>query len=202
MGHATWDVSELRKQIGVISTALHHRFVLGNSTGRIRARDAVVSGFFASHGFLINYVVTADMWDKTARALARVGAAHLSERFIDEMSPGEARRILIARALVVEPTALILDEPTAGLDLIARTRLLEQVSHLAQTGTTIVLISHHVEEIVPEIEQVVFLKGGRVLESGPKREMMRADRLSGLFDADNAVEEAGGDYYARVVHAS
>ena len=113
------------------------------------------------------------------------------------MSSGEARRVLLARALVTAPRALVLDEPTTGLDLIARHAFLERVRQIAREGTTLILITHHIEEIVPEIERVVLLRGGRIVASGPKRSVLTAEGLSALFDAPIAIDEQDGYYYAR-----
>jgi iron complex transport system ATP-binding protein len=115
------------------------------------------------------------------------------------MSPGESRRVLIARALVTSPRALVLDEPSAGLDVAARYRFLQLIRRLAREGRTIVLVTHHVEEIIPEIERVIFLKRGQVVERGSKTDMLRSDRLSRLFDAPIGVTRAGGYYHTRAI---
>jgi iron complex transport system ATP-binding protein len=196
-GSDNWDVFELRSQLGIVSSDLHHRFVFGNNEGRVMADAAVLSGFFATQGILRYGVVTAEMRRRAAEALERMGVPHLARRRLDEMSSGEARRVLLARALVTAPRALVLDEPTTGLDLIARHAFLERVRQIAREGTTLILITHHIEEIVPEIERVVLLRGGRVIASGPKRSVLTAERLSALFDAPVAIDEAEGYYYAR-----
>jgi iron complex transport system ATP-binding protein len=103
--------------------------------------------------------------------------------------------VLIARALVSEPKALILDEPSAGLDVVARLRFLETVRGIARQGTTIVLITHHVEEIIPEIERVIFLKEGRAAGDGPKLAMLTSDRLAGLFGGHVAVSRNDGYFH-------
>jgi iron complex transport system ATP-binding protein len=118
------------------------------------------------------------------------------------MSTGEARRILIARAIVTKPIALILDEPTTGLDIAARDRFLRIIRGLAEGGTTIVMVTHHVEEILPEIEHVIYLKSGRVLADGSKSQLMTAKRLSELFDAKIALHRSGGYYTAQVEEPS
>src|SRR6202011_6400850 len=97
------NVFELRPQLGIVSADLHQRFVGGNSEGRITGQAAVLSGFLASQGVLRYGIVTGEMQQKAADALARMGAAHLADRRMNEMSSGEARRILLARALVRSP---------------------------------------------------------------------------------------------------
>jgi iron complex transport system ATP-binding protein len=196
-GGTRWNVFELRTQLGIISNDLHQRFVAGHSAGRIRGDEAVVSGFFATQGFLINWSVTAEMRDRASEALDRLEAAHLAGKWLDQMSTGEVRRVLIARALVNRPRALVLDEPSAGLDVVARYRFLETVRRLAREGTTIVLITHHVEEIIPEIDRVFLLQRGRVLDSGDKAAMLTDERLSTLFGAPVTLGRERGYYHAR-----
>jgi iron complex transport system ATP-binding protein len=194
-GRPLWDRFDLRAKLGVVSADLHQRFVAGNSAGPIRGEEAVVSAFFAAHGFVFRTDVTSEMRRKAHDALARVDAAALAGRFLHEMSTGEARRVLIARALVTDPAVLVLDEPAAGLDLVARRRFLDDIRQVAAGGTTLVLVTHHVEEIVPEIDRVVLLRRGRVVASGPKRATLTAANLSAAFDAPLQVFERDG-YYA------
>jgi iron complex transport system ATP-binding protein len=198
MGQARWDVGSLRRQLGVVSSSLHQRFVEGNSEGRMTARTAVVSAFLASHGILRYGEVTDEMHARAVEALTRVGAAHLAERFLHQMSGGEARRVLLARVMVTEPRVLVLDEPTTGLDLAARHDFMERVRDAARdAGTTLVLVTHHTEEIVPEIGRVLFLKDGRVAGDGPTAHMLTSERLSAVFDVQVELDRAGDYVYAR-----
>ena len=197
-GRDRWDVFTLRSQLGIVSADLHDRFVHGNSNGTITGLDAVVSGFFASQGVFAHQRVTAPMRDDARTALARVGAAHLATATLDTMSTGEARRVLIARALVHRPLALVLDEPTRGLDLVARHDFMDRVRAVAAEGTTILLVTHHVDEIIPEIERVILLHRGRVAADGPKRTVLTAGPLGRAFDAPLVVHEAAGYYHVRV----
>jgi iron complex transport system ATP-binding protein len=199
-GRERWNVFDLRSHLGIVTADLHQRFVAGNCAGQIRGLDAVVSGFFATQGFLRGHDVTGTMRDAAARALAEVEAGHLAEKMLDEMSTGEARRVLIARSLVMRPRALVLDEPTAALDVVARRRFLDVIRRIAQQGTTIVLVTHHVEEILPEIDHVVLLKDGRVAADGRKAAVLTSERLSDVFGAPVAVDVADGYYQTRVVH--
>ena len=130
-GSDNWDVFDLRSQLGIVSADLHQRFVAGNSEGRISGEAAVLSGFLASDGILRYGTITAEMKQKAADALERMGASHLARRWLDELSSGEARRVLLARALVTSPRALILDEPTTGLDLASRHEFMERVRQIA-----------------------------------------------------------------------
>jgi iron complex transport system ATP-binding protein len=134
---------------------------------------------------------------RAADALARMGVTELARRRLDEMSSGEARRVLLARALVTSPRALVLDEPTNGLDLVARHDFMERVRQIAREGTTLILITHHIEEIFPEIGRVILLHRGRVAAEGPKDAILTDARLTDLFEAPITLEESDGYYYAR-----
>jgi len=198
-GRERWNVFELRAQLGIVSADLHDRFVHGNSSGTITGADAVLSGFFASQGVFAHQRVTDAMRGQAIDALENVGVGHLAAATLDTMSTGEARRVLIARALVHKPVALVLDEPTRGLDLVAQHAFMEQVRRIAQRGTTILLVTHHVDEIIPEIERVILLRRGRVACDGPKPAVLTAAQLGDAFDARLQVESANGYYHVRVV---
>jgi iron complex transport system ATP-binding protein len=197
-GADRWNVFELRSQLGIVSADLHHRFVEGNSEGRVDGETAVLSGFFASQGILRYSVVTDEMRRQAAEALARMGVSHLARRWLNQMSTGEARRVMLARALATSPRALVLDEPTTGLDVGARHAFMERVRLIARGGTTIILVTHHIEEIIPEIDRVILLREGRVAAAGDKQSVLTAGRLSELFEASVSVDEQNGYYYVRV----
>jgi iron complex transport system ATP-binding protein len=193
-----WNVFELRAKLGILSADLHHRFVNGNSAGRVVAADAVLSGLLTTFGWVRPEETTDAMRERAAAALTRLGVIHLAGTPLNEMSTGEARRVLIARALINDPEVLVLDEPTTGLDLVARGRFLDAVREVARQGTTIVIVTHRLEEIVPEIADVVLLNRGRVVAAGPKAETLTSANLSAIFEAAVDLVEAGGTYSARV----
>jgi iron complex transport system ATP-binding protein len=197
-GQDRWDVFELRSQLGIVSADLHDRFVHGNSNGIITALDAVVSGFFATHGVFGHQRVTETMRERARQALEWVGGGDLVGATLDRLSTGEARRVLIARALVHQPRALVLDEPTRGLDLVARYHFMERVRAIARAGTTILLVTHYVDEIIPEIDRVVLLKHGRIARDGRKSDVLTGPALGEAFDAPLAVDAVGGYYHIRV----
>src|SRR3954470_5235284 len=197
-GRHTWDLFELRSQLGIISADLHHHFVAGNSEGSISGEAAVLSAFLSSYGILRYGTVNDAMRARAAAALEAAGAAPLAKRTLDEMSSGEARRVLLARALVTSPRALVLDEPTTGLDLAARHDFMERVRQIARSGTTLILITHHIDEIVPEIQHVVLLGQGRIVTAGPKTSVLTSAGLSALFGAQIVITQNDGYYYARL----
>ncbi len=195
-GQDLWNVFELRSHLGIISADLQAHFLNRTLPGRTRGLDAVLSGFFASYGIFRHHTLTEAMREQARRSLELLEAAHLAEAFIETMSTGEIRRILIARALVTEPRALILDEPTTGLDLLARSRFLLTLQNIARHGKTIILVTHRVEEIFPEIDRVILLKRGRITLDGRKREVLTSQHLSAMFGAPIRVQESHGYYTA------
>jgi len=197
-GRESWDLTELRTRLGVVTGELDAGFGMGTSGGRVPGLDVAVSGLFGSHGIFEHHHVTDAMREQARAALARVEAAHLAAKPLNEMSAGERRRVLIARALITRPDALLLDEPTAGLDLVARHRFMESVRRLTQEGTTLILVTHHVEEIIPETTRVVLLRSGRIAYNGPPEEALTAERLRDVFGGPIAVVRSGSYYHVRV----
>ncbi len=192
-----WDLFELRSYLGIVSADLHQSIIVANGGGRRNGRDLVLSGFFASHGLFSHQRVTSAMAERTDMALALVDAGHLASKRIEEMSTGEARRILIARALAPDPRALLLDEPTTGLDLVARQHFLMMLQGIAQQGKTILLVTHHIEEILPQIQRVILLKEGRVFLEGHKQEVLTSTHLSHLYGTKVVLHHQGDFFSAR-----
>ena len=194
-GQARWDVFALRTQLGIVSADLHQSFV---TSGGLTGREAVLSGFFAGLGLAAHHHVSSEMTDRAEDALNLAQASHLAGKPMEQMSTGEARRILIARALAPDPRALLLDEPTTGLDVSARRRFLQILSRIAEAGKTIILVTHHVEEIIPEIRWVMLLRGGKVFRDGSTEEVLTSPNLSALFDAPVEVRRHSSGYAAEV----
>jgi len=187
-----WNVSELRHGLGIVSPDL-----FAFSSLDLTGRQVVLSGFFSSIGIWPHHQVTAEMEEKADAVLQRLGVAHLGDRSLTDISSGEARRLMIGRALVHNPNALIFDEPGNSLDLKALQELRDSMRRLAQSGTTIILVTHHLPEIIPEIERVVLLKGGRIFRDGAKQDVLRAETLSQLFDTRVEIVQRDG-YYTMV----
>lgn len=190
LGRGRWNLFELRNQLGLVS----------NDWMQMCARDysgyeIVLSGFFGSVGIWQNHSVTGPMEQKAREVMELLEISHLAEQNTIEMSSGEARRILIGRALVHDPQALILDEPTNSLDLHAEHGLREILRKLARSGISLLMVTHHLPDIIPEIERVVTIRDGRVYYDGPKSEGLTAERLSELFAVPVEVVERGGYYH-------
>jgi iron complex transport system ATP-binding protein len=163
-------------------------------TRAVSGRDIVLSGFFSSVGIWPHQEVTAEMHGRAERAMAMLEVSSLAERCTDEMSSGEARRVLLARALVHDPLALILDEPSIALDLGAQHELRLIVRKLAQAGTGIVMVTHHLSDLIPEIDRVVLMNQGRIVADGPTRQTLVEAKLSELFGRPLELSERDGYY--------
>lgn len=188
-GQSRWNIAELRSRLGVVSADLHGD--LAQLRG-LDVEDTVVSGAWSSFGVPDHRAVTPALRDRAREALATLDVLPLLYRRLVTLSAGEARRVLIARALLHRPQALLLDEPTTGLDVASRQRFLQLLRRIAQAGTTLVLVTHHLEEVVPEVQHVVLLRDGRVFAEGATDAMLTSARMSALYGMGLRVVRAGG----------
>lgn len=190
LGRDRWDIFALRRQLGIVSPDL-----LGASTSGVTGRDIVLSGFFSAVRIFPHHRPEPEQLASAEESLCRLGIAHLADRPVGQLSAGEAKRVLIARALVHRPHTLLFDEPFSGLDIGAQIQLRETLRELARSGVGIVLVTHQVSEIIPEIQRVVLLAEGRVVADGPKRELLVAEKLSALFGRSLHLEERDGYFH-------
>ena len=189
-GRERWRLFDLRHILGVVSNDW-----MELCTRDYSGYEIALSGFFGSVGIWPNHQVTAAMEAKTREVLELLEIAHLADRNTNQISSGEARRILIARALVHDPQALVLDEPTTSLDLHATHELREILGKLARKGISIVMVTHHLPDIIREIGRVVLIKEGRIYADGRKEEVLNSATLSTLFGIPVEVLERGGHYH-------
>ncbi len=190
-GRARWDVTELKKLLGVVQAELPGKPMLA-----ISGVDAVLTGFFSSSTLWPNLEVTSEMRERAEAMLERVGATPLRTRLFGEMSSGQQRRILIARALVASAGCVLLDEPSNTLDLQAQRELRLLMRTLAEQGTTILLITHQVADIVPEMRRIVLMREGRIVADGAREELLTEVRLSELFETDVRLTARDGFLHA------
>jgi iron complex transport system ATP-binding protein len=177
LGQDRWNVFDLRVLLGIVSNDLAQ-----TCARDITGREAVLSGFFSSIGLQPYHEVTPEMEKKAGEVLELLEVPHLADRWMDEVSSGEARRILIGRALVHDPKALVLDEPTTSLDLRATWEVHEILRKLARSGITIIMVTHHLPDLIPEIGRAILLKQGRVFHDGARAEALSVKMLAGLFE--------------------
>jgi iron complex transport system ATP-binding protein len=190
LGQQSWNVFELRSLLGIISNDL-----MASCTGEASGLDVVLSGFFSSTRIFPNHAIDPEYEERARAALAQLGVLHLADRAVEEMSSGEAKRVLIARALAHKPRALLFDEPCNSLDIAAQHELRETMRSLAQSGIGIILVTHEIPDIVPEIDRVVLMSKGRIVADGRKKEVLQAKPLGQLFGLKVELGQRHGYYH-------
>lgn len=172
------DWRELRRRVGIVSSAIRQKVPDWDPSELV-----VIGGKYA----MLDYWGRVKRADRQAalRQLRRVKCGYLAQREWGVLSQGERQRVLIARALMAEPAVLILDEPCAGLDPVAREQFLEFIERLAgrKNSPALIFVTHHVEEITPAFTHALLLRGGRVEVEGPIERVLTSDSLSRTFDA-------------------
>jgi iron complex transport system ATP-binding protein len=190
LGEDRWDVATLRTLLGIVTNDL-----LAMCTREFTGTEIVLSGFFSSVGVWPHHQVAREMREKADEAMELMEISHVAGRPVSEMSSGEARRVLIARALVHDPRALLLDEPSNSLDVLAQHELRALLRKLARKGVGILLVTHHLADIIPEIERVIVLREGRIVADGPKPEVLTAGMLRDVFGLALELSQRDGYYH-------
>lgn len=191
LGRDTWNVFDLRPLLGIVTNDLATQ-----CTQPYSVRETVLSGFFSSIGIWPNHHVTPEMNARADELMDLLDIARLADRPVNEMSSGEVRRAVIARALVHDPKALVLDEPSNSLDLRAQAELRDTTRKLAAAGLGILLVTHHLPDIIPEIDRIICLRSGRLFRDGPKHEILTEATLRDLFGVPLRLEQRDGYYVA------
>jgi iron complex transport system ATP-binding protein len=186
-----WYISDLKKLMGIVSGELQLEYMR-----EITVSDVVLSGFFSSIGIYPNLRIRPYMLEITDEVIDFLEIRHLADKNISELSTGEARRVLIGRALVHNPMILVLDEPTNSLDLKSKHKFRETVRKIAAAGKSIILVTHDLEDIIPEIERVVLLKEGKIFADGNIEDILTTEKLSDLFGIPIEISKDKGYYHA------
>jgi iron complex transport system ATP-binding protein len=190
-GRERWDLTELKKRLGVVSAELP-----GKQTLTTTGRDVVLTGFFSSSTLWPNLAVTDEMRARADEILTLIDAEPFRDKLVGHMSAGQQRRIMIGRALVASSQMLLLDEPSNALDLAAQQELRHLLRRLAQQGTGILLITHHVSDIIPEIDRILMMKDGQIVADGPRAELLTEQKLSDLFRVEVQLTAKDGFQHA------
>jgi iron complex transport system ATP-binding protein len=199
MGRERWDLTELKRRMGVVAAELP-----GRQTLSITGFDAILTGFFSSSTLWPNLSVTKHMRERAEEILVQVNAEGLRERLVGEMSAGQQRRVMIGRAMAGTSAndsdgnvqMLLLDEPSNALDLAAQQDLREMLRSLAQRGTAIILITHHIADILPEIDRIVLMNAGEIVADGRKGDLLTSQQLGALFGREITLTERDGYWNA------
>ena len=187
LGKRRWNVWELRKQLGIVSQDMQHTY-----REDVNGFDVAASGFFSSVGIPDHIEIDQPQRKRVEELLADLKIDSLRTKSYAAMSTGEQRRFLLARALVHDPHTLIFDEPTAGLDIPGIFHYLQTARRLMQSGKTLVVVTHHVHEIPPEVSHLVMMKDGEVFKTGEKSDLLNDETISELFDVSLKVVETDG----------
>lgn len=192
-GLERWNLFDLRSRLGIVSDSLQ-----AWQAGEDSALDTILSGFYGGVGLPLRVQAEEAMIEKARRTADVLGVAHILGKKADELSSGEMRRILVARALVHDPDILLLDEPYSSLDIAARHAFALTVRELAARGHSIILVTHELSEIPEEVDRVILVRGGRIFADGPKARILVSSLISELFGIPLRVSAEGGRYHATV----
>lgn len=188
-GMERWNVWNLRKRMGIISEDLQNEYLPG-ATGE----HVILSGFYSSIDIAPYHTFSDTQLKQVRSVMKELGIHDLRNKKFGQMSTGQKRRFLLGRALIHDPQVLILDEPTSGLDLKAIHTYLQHIHSLMRAGKTVIMVTHHIYEIPPEIQRIVLLKNGRVMKDGPKKDMLTSETLSELYETPLQVVHSQGYY--------
>jgi ABC-type molybdenum transport system, ATPase component/photorepair protein PhrA len=190
MGKEIWNIFDLHKQMGIVTTDLQNTCLRD-----MTVLETVLSGFFSSIGIYDIYDVTIEMEATAYEILKFLGIRRLADKKMTKISTGEARKTLIARALIHDPKALVLDEPTNSLDMKAVFQFRKTISSVANAGKNIILVTHDLSDIIPEISRVILIKDGKIFADGKKEDILTNENLSALFEVPVSVQKHG-EYYS------
>jgi iron complex transport system ATP-binding protein len=196
LGKATYSIFELKKDLGIITNDLHNYFAThGNFlTGYI----TVLSGHYSSIGVFKHQDFTPEQHEKAKQTMKFLEIEHLTDKYVEEMSTGELRKCIVARALIHEPKAFVLDEPTVGLDIKAQINFIKMLKKLSSTAS-IILVTHHLEEIFEEIGNVALIYNNTIYKSGKKEEILTNENLSEIFDTKLSIGEKNDRYFVEEI---
>ncbi|MBK5201786.1 MAG: ATP-binding cassette domain-containing protein [Spirochaetaceae bacterium] len=182
---------ELRQKMGIVSKEL-----LGICSSSYMARDIIAGGLLSSIGLDFHHHLSKEMWNKVDEIISKYDCTKLQTKRMRDLSTGEAQKILLARALVLEPELVLLDEAANGLDFPSRSIYRDTLNTISNEGKTIVLITHDLSQILPVINKIVFMKDGKIVESGNKEEMLTEKKLSALYGKEVYLDKRNGLYSA------
>lgn len=197
LGYEDWNVWDLRSHLGFVSSEIDHHFTSGRS-GRLTPFQAVMTGFESGELELSPDCLTPERIERAEYWLDFFQVDRRSTKHVAWLSTGERRRVMLARAMVLSPEAILLDEPTAGLDLVASRKLLNQLSEAMNQGIQLVLVTHHLEEVLPEFQRTVMLQNGRILLDASPAAAFSSENLSKLFETPVQVDSSTMGWTAKL----
>ncbi|MBR9910795.1 MAG: ATP-binding cassette domain-containing protein [Gammaproteobacteria bacterium] len=188
-GNKTVNVQELRSKIGWVSYDFQTQY-LPITTGF----EVVLSGLLGTIGNLYQYPVSDLQRQLVHDTMKSLGLLQIKDRMFHHLSSGQQRRLILARAMIHQPLAVILDEPTSSLDLQGAFQVLQDMRELIRGGSSVILATHHIHEIIPEIQRVIFIRDGKIIADGDKRELLTTDNINHLYHTKVKLVEHDGYY--------
>lgn len=189
-GEQLVNIWQLRERIGLVSHDFQmHYDTLGTGL------DVVVSAFFGSTGLHGHQHPSPEQIAQAEAKLHEFRIYELRDKMFLKLSTGQQRRLLLARACVHSPEVIVFDEPTAGLDVAASFKIIDDMRKLSKQGVSLILVTHHIQEIIPEINRVVLLKEGKLVFDGSKEQGLTAERLNTLFDTSLNIHQTHDHFY-------
>ncbi|MBQ8373929.1 MAG: ATP-binding cassette domain-containing protein [Candidatus Methanomethylophilaceae archaeon] len=193
-GMERWNLFDVRSRMGVVSMDLQNMFRTDT-----KVYEVICSGFFNSLDVFRNHTVTEEMVSKVHSCALMMGIDDLLTREIENLSLGEMRRALIARAMVTDPDLLVLDEPMTGLDIVMKSKFRAMFDILIEKGVSIVMITHELTDIPTSVRRIVMIRDGEVFADGPKEELLTDTLVSDLYGEPIKVESNQGIYRMHLV---
>ena len=193
-GMERWNLFDVRSRMGVVSMDLQNMFRTDT-----KVYEVICSGFFNSLDVFRNHTVTDEMVSKVHSCAIMMGIDDLLTREIENLSLGEMRRALIARAMVTDPDLLVLDEPMTGLDIVMKSKFRAMFDILIEKGVSIVMITHELTDIPTSVRRIVMIRDGEVFADGPKEELLTDTLVSDLYGEPIKVESNQGIYRMHLV---
>ena len=197
LGKSNYSIFELKKELGIITNDLHNYFAINGSflTGYI----TVLSGHYSSVGVFKHQDFSVEQHEKAKETMKYLEIEHLANKLVQEMSTGELRKCIVARALIHDPKAFILDEPTVGLDIKAQINFIKMVQKLSK-NCSIILVTHHLEEIFEEIQNVALIHNNTIHKSGKKEDILTSANLSEIFDTNVHINVKNNRYFVEEIY--
>lgn len=196
LGQTAINIWEYRRKIGIVSHNLQREYrddVLGS--------DVILSGFYASIGVWEHQVYSDEQRQQVTVIAKQLGIEHLMQRYFCQLSTGEKRRFILARALIHQPNTLVFDEPSSGLDIVARQHYLAIIEKLMSDGKQMIIVTHHINEIPEGIQRVIMMKDNKIMDDGDKQQMLTSKKLSQLFGVELTVSNhsKSGRYVIEII---
>ena len=195
-GQPRWSIFDLKKNLGIITNDLHNYFAVHGNF--LTAYEVILSGYYSSIGVFKHQDFSQEQHEKASEVLDFLEIKHIKDKKVHQMSTGQLRRCIIGRALIHDPKAFVLDEPTVGLDIKAQSSFIHFMQKLSKRAS-IILVTHHIEEIFPQISHVALVHNKTIFKQGKKEQILTSSNLSEIFGIDIELENENARYYIKSI---